>query len=173
MNIIASFDQHKLGYVDPSDQKISFTRHAARAVLTNQNEQIAVMHFTKTGSFKLPGGGVDDGEDIVEALHREIEEETGYHITNIQELGVVEEDRYFCGMHQTSYCFMAEITDFVGTKLTEHELREGMNLRWAKNIDEAIAWIKSSNTVGEDGSAIGLAMMQLRDSTILDAAREN
>ncbi|MBP6037751.1 MAG: NUDIX domain-containing protein [Candidatus Saccharimonas sp.] len=173
MNIIASFDQHKLGHIDPTDQKISFSRQAARAVLTNQNKQIAVMNFTKNGSFKLPGGGVDDGEDIVEALHREIEEETGYHITNIKELGVVEEDRYFCGMHQTSYCFTADVTDFVGTKLTEHERSEGMNLRWAQSIDEAISWVKSGNTVDEDGSAIGLAMMQLRDSTILDAAREN
>lgn len=62
MNVISSYDQHKLGYFSDSDTGINFTRRAARAVIRNHENQIAIMYFTKTGSYKLPGGGIDEGE---------------------------------------------------------------------------------------------------------------
>ncbi len=170
MPIIATLDQHELELFDETDGEISWTRRAARAVLRNDKNQIAVMNFSKLGSSKLPGGGIDDGENIIAALHREIEEETGYLITDIQGLGIVEEDRYFCNMHQTSYCFTAKVSDFVGTSLTEDESRAGINLQWADTIDDAIQWIESGKLTDEDGSEVGLAMMKLRDSSILRAA---
>ncbi len=171
MNIITSLDQHELGMHEDTDQVISRTRFAARAVLKNENDEIALMRFTANGSYKLPGGGIDDGEEIIAALHREILEETGYKITGIQNLGIVEEDSYFRGMHQTSYCFTATVTDFVGTKLTDKEESEGMNLRWANDINEAITWIESGHQQDEDGSETGLAMMKLRDIAILKASQ--
>ncbi|MFZ1258599.1 MAG: NUDIX domain-containing protein [Candidatus Saccharimonas sp.] len=172
MKLIASLDQHDLSIYDDADRDISWTRRAARAVLTNEHGEIAVMHFTKTGSYKLPGGGIDDGEEIVNALHREILEETGYKITDIQKLGIVEEDRYFCGMHQTSYCFAATAAEFVGARLTKKEEAEGMNLRWANDIDEAISWIESGEYMDEDGSKAGLSMMKLRDIAILKSSQQ-
>lgn len=168
--VIATFDQHELELFDDADGEITWTRRAARAVLYNDKNQIAIMNFSILGSSKLPGGGIDDGEDIIAALHREIEEETGYRITDIKELGVVEEDRYFCNMHQTSYCFTAKVAEFVGTSLTEDESRAGMNLRWADSIEEAVKWIESGTLTDEDGSKVGLAMMKIRDIAILRAA---
>ncbi|MFI1966907.1 NUDIX hydrolase [Streptomyces pathocidini] len=35
--------------------------------------------------WELPSGGVDEGEDLVHALHREVEEETGLVIASIVE----------------------------------------------------------------------------------------
>lgn len=170
MRHIALLDQHQLGLQDTSDQSISFTRRAARAVLYNAAGQVAVMHFTTTGSYKLPGGGIDEGEDTIDALHREIREETGYEITNIEELGEVEEYRYFCGMHQLSYCYTATAGNFVGTELTEKEQAGGMELHWFDTTAEAIAAIESGSKVDEEGSPIGLKMMVLRDVAILEAA---
>jgi 8-oxo-dGTP diphosphatase len=37
--------------------------------------------------FQLPGGGIDAGENPIPALHREVMEETGWHIGNIRRLG--------------------------------------------------------------------------------------
>lgn len=170
MPVIASLDQHDLGLFDKRDGDVLWTRLAARVVLFNDRGQVAVMNFSKLDSYKLPGGGIDEGEDTIAALHREIEEETGYHIDGIRELGVVEEDRYFCNMHQTSYCFIAKVTSFVGTKLTEKESLAGMNLQWAGSTDEAIQWIESGKLADEDGSVVGLAMMKARDIEILRAA---
>lgn len=171
MRHIVLLDQRQLGLGEPGDQAISYTRCAARAVLYNAAGQVAVMYFTTTGSYKLPGGGIDEGENILDALHREIREETGYEITNIKELGEVEEYRYFCGMHQLSYCYTATTDNFVGTELTEKEQNAGMELRWFDTIAQAIAAIESGSKVDEEGSTIGLEMMKLRDIAILEAAR--
>lgn len=172
MRRIASFDQHELGLYTDSDTDIHFVRRAARAVLRNDNNQVAIMCFTKTGSYKLPGGGVDEGEEIEAALHREIREETGYEIDDVRELGIIEEDRYYCGMHQTSYCFTANVQKFVGTELTEKEAAEGMELRWMDTIDQAISAVESNDTTrGESGDQAGHTMMKRREITILNTAK--
>lgn len=170
MNLILDLDQHDMGLHEPTDTSISYARQAARAVMRNNGGQIAVMHFTVTGSYKLPGGGIDEGEETLAALHRELREETGYTITDVAELGIVTENRYYCGMHQISYCYSALAGDFVGTELTEKEQSEGMELCWADTVEQAIEWIESGDTLDEDGSATGLAMMKARDIAILRAA---
>lgn len=37
--------------------------------------------------FQLPGGGIDRGENPIAALHREVMEETGWHIGNLRRIG--------------------------------------------------------------------------------------
>lgn len=169
MTIIASLDQHQLGFFATNDTKIQFTRRAARAIVFDEKDRVAIMYFSKTGSYKLPGGGIDEGESIDDALHREIREETGYKIANIRELGVVEEDRYYAGMHQTSYCFVATAEHYVGTDLTDKERAEGMELRWLDTIEQAIAAVKNNSLVDEEGDKIGHEMMKLREVAILEA----
>ena len=171
MRQLALLDQHQLGLREASDQPISYTRRAARAVLFNAAGQVAVMHFTAISSYKLPGGGIDEGEDTIAALHREIREETGYEITDIKELGEVVEYRYYCGMHQVSYCYTATATQFVGTQLTQKEQNGGMELQWFDTIPQAVAAIVSGHQVDEDGSPIGLKMMIQRDVAILKAVQ--
>lgn len=171
MRLIAHFDQHELGFATPEDTETTYARKAARAVLMNTNRQIAIMHFAKTGSYKLPGGGIDEGEATEAALCREVREETGWEITDIRELGVIEEDRYYCGMHQTSYCFTATVTQFVGTELTEKEAAQGMELVWVDTIEQAITAVEGNSELDEGGDRIGHDMMVLREVTILNAAK--
>lgn len=170
MNEIAYNDQHDLGITTPLDQDLWFERRAARAVLRNSNGQVAVMHFAANGSYKLPGGGIDEGEEILDALHREIREETGYTITDVQELGITEENRYFNGMHQISYCFTAQTVEFVGTELTEGEAADGMELVWFDTVDDAITAINGAAAVDVGDNGVGLQMMKLREVAILRAS---
>lgn len=69
--------------------------------------------MTKKFYHKLPGGGVEEGEDIETGLRRESFEEIGCTIEYIHELGTIEEYRNECrnggGRHQISHCFIAEI----------------------------------------------------------------
>ncbi|AGL61722.1 hypothetical protein L336_0010 [Candidatus Saccharimonas aalborgensis] len=168
--IILSQDQHELGLVDPKDRAMSYTRHAARVVLINGRGEIALMHFTKTGSYKLPGGGIKTNEDRLDGLRREVQEEAGYTIHTIVPLGVVIEQRYFDGMRQISYCYRALTDQFVGTNLTQKEAAQGMELVWVPSYAEAIRLIQSATTTDEDGSKVGLEMMKRREVAILNAA---
>ena len=51
---------------------------------------MVLVEMAKLGCF-LPGGGIDDGETIEQALQREFIEETGYKIISWQEIGAAVE----------------------------------------------------------------------------------
>ena len=53
------------------------TREAARAVLLSDSGQIFLMNVRLHGYHKLPGGGIDEDENVEEALARELMEEVG------------------------------------------------------------------------------------------------
>lgn len=62
-------------------------RPGAYAILPRND---AVLLTCETGfepEFQLPGGGIDPGESPVQALHREVFEETGWHIARPRRLG--------------------------------------------------------------------------------------
>ena len=52
---------------------------AGQVLLTHQSEPLP--------EYQLPGGGVDAGESSLAALHREVFEETGWRIGNVQRMG--------------------------------------------------------------------------------------
>ncbi len=51
----------------------------ASVLLTHQAEPLP--------EFQLPGGGIDAGEQPIAALHREVMEETGWHIGELSRIG--------------------------------------------------------------------------------------
>lgn len=62
MRIILDQDQHAMGLFEESDQSIESERRASRGVIFDKDGRVAMMHFLTTGSYKLPGGGIDEGE---------------------------------------------------------------------------------------------------------------
>ena len=58
----------KLDNPDPSHYK---ERRASRAVVFDREKNIALLRITKKYFHKLPGGGIEDGESIADALERE------------------------------------------------------------------------------------------------------
>lgn len=90
-------------------------REAVRAVIMKKNKILMV--YSINGDYKFPGGGIKKGESKIEALVREVEEETGYICTKInKKLGIVTErskdkyvhDRIF---KMISYYYIAEVSD--------------------------------------------------------------
>lgn len=74
--------------VSPGETAYPFQRLAAYAVVTAQVEGVRSLLLTSfavrdvwRGYWGLPGGGVEDGEDPIDAVHREVWEETGQTIS--------------------------------------------------------------------------------------------
>lgn len=145
-------------------------REAARAVLLDDNGQVYLLNVSKHGYHKLPGGGIDEGEDTKQALGRELMEEVGCKAEIIAELGTIIEYRNYDdgGLEQTSYCYLAkQVGDQTDSALEEGELEEGMFEVKAKSIEEAIALLTDDKPDNLEGKFI-----QKRDITFLQAAKE-
>ncbi|KEO54499.1 NUDIX hydrolase [Thioclava pacifica] len=62
-------------------------RPGAYAVLIRDGRVLVTFQETPVPEFQLPGGGIDPGEGQINALHREVYEETGWSIGNLRRLG--------------------------------------------------------------------------------------
>jgi 8-oxo-dGTP diphosphatase len=142
-------------------------RHAARAIVFKAGK-VALLHARRDRYYKLPGGGVEDGEDILETLEREILEEVGAQIEVTDEVGIIIEKRAKNGLLQTSHCYIGEkVGKLRKPKFTKSELAEGFEIVWANNIDDAIALVESAHPRSSGGK-----FMRTRDALLLRAARE-
>lgn len=62
-------------------------RHGAYAILPLRRNLLLTHQDKPTPEFQLPGGGIDAGESPLQALHREVFEETGWRIAAARRLG--------------------------------------------------------------------------------------
>lgn len=143
-------------------------REAARAVVTDDAGRVALLHVGLHGYHKLPGGGMDQGEDISTALERELLEEIGCKAEVTTELGETTEYRDQFELVQTSYCFIAkQIGDKQEPNFTDKEISEKFSIVWADNIDSAIATLRQDQPANYEGKFI-----QKRDLAVLNLARD-
>ena len=116
-------------------------RITARAIVKNQDGLYAVMYADKFKLHSLPGGGVEDGEDVLTALRREVYEETGCICDEIQELGIVAENRASLDYTQINYYFVVTTTHTPGENhLTEAEQDSRTVVEWY-TFDEMVRLI--------------------------------
>ncbi len=62
-------------------------RPGAYAILPLETRILLTHQAAPVPEFQLPGGGIDPGEGPLEALHREVFEETGWRIARPRKLG--------------------------------------------------------------------------------------
>lgn len=141
-------------------------RKAARAILVHNNK-IAILYASKLGIYKIPGGGIEENEDIEIALTREILEETGCDSNIANELGMIIERRNEHQFKQISYGYIATVTKIGTPNFTEKEISEGFELLWI-TIDEAL-----EKAISVEPTEYRLKFMSYRDCLFIQAAKEH
>lgn len=138
-------------------------RKAARALVFQENK-IAILNAVKLYLHKLPGGGIEEAESIIEGLSREILEETGCKVGNITDLGITLEFRDTIEMLQISYVFTCNVLDIEGApNFTAKEQNEGFQLEFL-SVPDAINLMKNS----DHPNTYAGKFIQNRDLSILE-----
>ena len=85
MRLLFAMDLHDYG-----DCTRSFVRHSARSIII-RGGRVAMVHSRKYDYYKFPGGGIEPGENPVEAMIRETREEAGLTVIpeSVREYGYV------------------------------------------------------------------------------------
>ena len=128
------FEMDKKDYVPNG---IVFSRPSARAIIIKDGK-IAMVYSKKYNYYKFPGGGIETGEYMEDALIREVLEETGLCVIrdSIQEYGQVhriqkgtKEDIFI----QDNYYFLCSVKkDIEQQNLDKYEADEGFTLEFLK-----------------------------------------
>jgi 8-oxo-dGTP diphosphatase len=144
------------------------SRVAARGVVFDGNNNVAVLPVSNHDYYKLPGGGIEEGEDKLEAFRRECLEEIGFDVEVIEELGIIIEYRTEFSIIQTSYCYLGKVRgEKRDVAFTEHEVSQGFKeAKWLP-FEEAFKLVSTSEPNNYEGGFI-----KERDTLIFETAKK-
>ena len=112
-------------------------RKTVKIIALNKNNQVALVTNSIHGFYLLPGGGIEDSEEIEQAAARECEEEIAYGINSQVVIGRIKEFRNRDGKEYDTYCVSAKIIKPTGEdKRTDNEKKLGLNVEWF-DLDKA------------------------------------
>lgn len=141
-------------------------RKAARAIVYDKKGGIGFIE-TKNGFHKLPGGGIERGENKLDALKRELLEELGCRVKITGEVGYVVEYRKRYRLKQTSYCYLAKVVGRKGSpSFTAKEIRNRFRVLWV-SIDKALALLRTDKPLTYEGKFI-----IVRDKSFLERVKQ-
>ena len=122
-------------------------RKAARAVVFDQEGNLALLNVSNHHYYKLPGGGIEKDETTLEGLRRECLEEIGCEIEVTGEIGRIMEYFHYHGnqaTEQESFCYLAKLKGKKGqAHLEQDEIDEGFRQEWL-SPQKAIQLFKDS-----------------------------
>jgi len=143
-HILATINDQTLGLSTPPSLATKSTRTGARAILFDNKNRVALVYERRYHHYKLPGGNVESGENLEQAVRREIKEEVGANIADICYLGVVHSYLSAYNEDCDQHYFTARVDGEIGESawIDEEELH-GCQTIWCDNLQQAIERIQS------------------------------
>ena len=167
MELLLELTEKDVG-VTPTKCEKYIVRKAARAILFNSENKVALLNVGKLNYYKIPGGGVEGEEDIAKGLEREILEETGCKAKVTNEVGMIIEYRNGVGILQINYCYIAKVHGKPGVvQFTKEEMDRNFKLQWVP-LNEAISLVKNAKPSNEEYDPL---FIQKRDLNFLQKAK--
>jgi len=137
-----------------SKRMVRFRPNVAALVVNAKGKLLVCERFGNPGSWQFPQGGVDDGEDLLEALQREVREEVGLlpeHYTVLEQRdgyrylypkGIRSKKLRKHGNHgQEQTYFLCQLKD-KAPKVNVHQWpAEFQDYRWIKPENFKLKWL--------------------------------
>lgn len=151
------------------------TRYAARGIVIDDNNKVALFYKAKKNEYKLPGDEIKDGSKeetfMLAALN-----ETGCDIDIVYDMGTIEEWKTHENFKQISYVYIGKVVkNRHELKLSKEDKKAGSVVVWV-TINEAIKLIsKCYNELKEtdSDSIYSIKFMVIRDLEILKYYKKN
>lgn len=135
--------EHLMGLDEVANAKKIINRIAIRAIIYKDNQFLMISN--NKGDIKFPGGGLEPNENHGETIRREVEEETGFIVSDVGGLiGTVIERRKDkfetnCIFEMKSYYYRCKVTgEKTEQSLDDYEAALEYKPKWI-NLDEAIS----------------------------------
>lgn len=123
-------------------------RPGVYAVLLDGDAMLVTHQAAPVPEFQLPGGGIDKGEHPIAALHREVMEETGWHIAGIRRFGAFRR-----------FCYMPEYDLWAEKLCTIYVARPVLRVGPPTEPGHQAVWIEARAALCELGNAGDRAML--------------
>lgn len=135
-------------------------REASRMIAIDESWLIPILFVSNYGYHKLPWWGIDEWENRIEALRREMIEETGCEVEvqgevwKILEYRTWENSWFSYDLKQISYCYYWKIlSKSKSVDFTEKELADWFSLKWL-SLTEALDTLEADKPTIIEGDFI-------------------
>lgn len=146
-------------------------RPSVRGIIIKDG-RLAMMHSLKYDYYKLPGGGIEEGESLEDTLVREVKEESGLVVkkNSIKEFGYVrriEKGKIEDIFVQENYYFLCDVEEIVqAQELDDYEEEERFTLEYV-TPEQAIA-VNETADHGDKAQTQTFNGMILRENRVLE-----
>lgn len=143
-----------VGKVFDERKKIDRNRTGVYALLENERGEYLIQFYKGRDYYWLPGGGIDENEDIETCLRRELKEESGFsNFSQIRKIGELffdytprDEAEISARNHSILFHVLVSSKDQGEVSYTEEEIKYGLTPEWLKKDDLLAAINKSPDT---------------------------
>ena len=151
---------------------IDHDRNIVRAIVYDENRMFYFVRavrddeFGKATLIETSGGGVENGEDLITAVQRELKEELGVSVDVVCKIGIVSDYYNLIHRHNINNYFLCKIKSFGQKNLTQDEIEKFHLSTLKMSYEEAVIEYESRKN-----SKLG-TLIANRELPVLHRAKE-